>query len=112
MCEEVFAAIRERLLALAQLPGPATIPVARLDVLALVRLALAAGQADLQLGDASFIEVDRQGPERVALAPLLAAQPCQFAPVHPALALPARLVVVAGGSVGRAASWGIVFQIV
>src|SRR3546814_12045776 len=50
MFEEVFAAIRERLLALAQSPGPATIPVARLDVLALVRLSLAAGQHDLHLG--------------------------------------------------------------
>src|SRR5262249_3593924 len=103
MFERVFAALRERLraaaeagsAALAHQPRLVALPVARLLGLALVRLLLALGEAELALGDAALVEIERERHQRHALPADGADHAAQLLLVDEELALAARLVVEA-----------------
>src|SRR3981081_1830417 len=81
----------------AQQPGLVAAPVACLLGLSLVVQLLALGDAKLDLGDASQIEIDLQRHQRHAFALHRGGELARFAFPHKKLAYPTRLVIEAIG---------------
>src|SRR6185503_1911244 len=87
--------------ALAHEPRLVALPVALLFRLALVGLALALGEAELELGAAALVEINGERHQRDAVALDRAGEPVDLAAMQQQLPRPLGLVIEARGGIER-----------